>query len=452
MCLKPSFVWVKRGPDWVQQPKPCGDCWRCNRNWLNDYIGRSMCEASVSEVCCTVSMTYAPRDDLADKMLTPRHFQLFMKLLRNAGHKVRYLVAGEYGDLYGRSHFHVILFFKKLVPLIDPETGEYRGVIPRYKDDYPEGTTQADAPFCREIPHKRMVHIREWPHGHIKVDWSASEKSVRYVCKYIRSPDKANSWYSLSKKPALGAEFFARKAAKARELGVIPSTFEYLPPGGNRAKPYLMTGATRRDYLLALGLSDADRPKMSEWVQRSYDKVMREQGLKLIEDQWKISLRENAGKPEPKRKWFEGEPVFEPDPGISGKLPNDRIFNPKPRVENRRVSGYLKATTCRWPRHGKHLEGEAYYVEAARRQCEADRRAIVRWLGGECLTTGEVDVRDCQCPACVDQRSRAESIDDARAKVGLPPLGSAEWEAEFFAGIIAECGAEIAPSYPPGQT
>ncbi|WP_444462071.1 rolling circle replication-associated protein [Rhodobacter capsulatus] len=259
MCINPSFIWVQRGPNFEQQEVACRQCWRCRQNRVNDYVARSLAEASTSSVTATVTLTYAPRDDLADKVLHPRHFQLFMKLLRRAGHKVRYLVAGEYGDLRGRAHFHALLFFQHLEPLGD------RGTVPAY------GTP--DAPFCREIPQKRMVHIREWPHGHITVDWSASEKSARYVCKYLLADNKNNAWFSLSKKPALGAAWFARKAALARELGVLPSSFEYLPPGGSKDKRYLMTGATRRDYLDAITQDDADREKMSEWVQKSFDKA-----------------------------------------------------------------------------------------------------------------------------------------------------------------------------------
>ncbi|WP_124087894.1 rolling circle replication-associated protein [Pseudogemmobacter humi] len=235
-----------------------------------------MAEASVSEVCCTVTLTYAPRDDLADKILHPRHFQLFMKMLRNAGHKVRYLVCGEYGDIRARAHFHALLFFTDLRPL--------DGAMPCYIADYPPGTLPENwGAFCREIPQKRMVHIREWPHGHITVDWSASEKSARYVCKYLLASDKNNAWFSLSKKPALGAEWFARKAAKARELGVLPSSFEYLPPGGSKDRPYLMTGATRRDYLNAITTNSADIPRMSEWVQKTFEKCDKRRRLEILE-------------------------------------------------------------------------------------------------------------------------------------------------------------------------
>lgn len=286
MCISPNFVWVERGPKLEQQPVACRQCWRCKRNRVEDYVGRCLAEASVSPHTCAITLTYAPRDDLADRVPVPRHFQLFMKLLRKAGHKVRYFVVAEYGDLKGRVHFHAILFFTHIEPS--------RGVVPRYKDDYPLGVTQDDAPFCREIPSKRMVHIREWPHGHIECDWSADARAVRYVCKYLTREDKQNGWFSLSKKPALGAEFFAKRAAMARDLDVLPHSFEYLPPGAKKDGKYLMTGATRRDYLAAVigdrpdfppdlhGYGDpALRARMSEWVRATYEKYER---LKLMDN------------------------------------------------------------------------------------------------------------------------------------------------------------------------
>lgn len=263
MCISPSFVWVQRGPKWEKQQVACRQCWRCRQNRVNDYVARALAEASTSQHVATISLTYAPRDDLADRVLDPTHFQLFMKLLRRSGHKVRYLVAGEYGDLKGRAHFHAILFFKHLEPQDGP--------APSYNAGHVLDPSSSSR-FSRQIPQKRMVHIREWPHGHVSVDWSADERSARYVCKYLLAENKNNAWFSLSKKPTLGAEFFAKKAARACELGVLPHSFEYLPPGGNRDRPYLMTGATRRDYLDAITQDERDRPRMSEWVAATFDK------------------------------------------------------------------------------------------------------------------------------------------------------------------------------------
>ncbi len=245
------------------------------KNRVNDYTARALCEASTSAHVATLSLTYAPRHDMADKVVEPRHFQLFMKLLRRAGHKVRYLVAGEYGERKARAHFHCILFFEHLVPLeYENEHGEWieRGVPAQYKDDYPLGKTQEDAPFSDQIPHQRMVHIREWPHGHIQVDWSASEKAIRYVCKYLLSEEKHNAWFSLSKKPPLGAAYFASRAQGFVSDGLLPQGFEYVPPGGDKTKTYLLTGASRRDYLNAITQDPKDLPRLSDWVAKTFEK------------------------------------------------------------------------------------------------------------------------------------------------------------------------------------
>lgn len=369
MCIKPDSVWVKRGPRWEQTPKPCGNCWRCRQNYMNDYVGRCLAEAATSVAFCAITLTYGPRDDLADKVLMPLHFQLFMKRLRRVGHKVRYLAVGEYGSLKDRAHFHVLLFFKKLVPGIG---------VPQYNWGHlsdPESSLR----FCGEMisDREKLVHVREWPHGHVTCEWNGGERAVRYVCKYLLKGEKGEYWFSPSKKPPLGAEWFAQKARQARELGVLPSSFEYLPPGGNRDRPYLMTGATRRDYLAALGDIGDRRKEMSEWVQRSYDKHQRDARLDDLEAlaaarPARIGFYPEAP-PEPEyqhvtrnAEWFSGRRVeefeLEIDPEREWDYPfshwtpplgagdgkaqgsffgESRIFNPRPREALRAVAGHF---------------------------------------------------------------------------------------------------------------
>lgn len=228
-------------------------------------MARSLCEAATSQRVATITLTYAPRDDLADKILHPKHFQLFMKLLRCSGHKVRYLVAGEYGELRGRTHFHAVLFFQELAPVIPSDA-------PLYNWDHLSDPF-ASQPFGDHIPHQKNSHIREWPHGHVFVDWSCTPKAIRYVCKYVLADDKSRAWFSLSKKPALGAAWFAQKAATAKSLDVLPKAFGYVPPGGESNKhPSVMSGATRRDYLNAITQNPDDKPRMSETTLKTFEK------------------------------------------------------------------------------------------------------------------------------------------------------------------------------------
>lgn len=296
MCITPNFVWIQRGPKWEQSPVACRQCWRCNQNRVNGYVARALAEVSTSQRTCFLTLTYANRDDLAEKVIHPRHFQLFMKMLRRAGHKVRYLVAGEYGDAKGRAHFHVLLFFSDLRPLqFRDSKGKLitRGQTPRYVDDYAPGTLQEDwGPFCDEIPHESMRHIREWPHGHVDTRWNITERNCRYVCKYLLkdADTKHRRWFSLSKKPPIGAEWFAQKAATAKDLQVLPSSFEYMPPGGTTDRKYLMTGATRRDYLNAITKDHRRRDSMSEWVRKSFDKLDRDRIRAALEEAQRLSV------------------------------------------------------------------------------------------------------------------------------------------------------------------
>ncbi|QCS36980.1 replication initiation protein [Tortoise microvirus 38] len=278
MCINPSFIWIERGPKWEKQNVPCRQCWRCKKNRIDDYTGRALAEAATSQTVCTLTLTYAPREDLADKILHKSHFQKFIRSLRRVGHEVRYLVAGEYGDLKGRAHFHAVLFFQHIRPRPQGEP------VPWYNHKH-KLNPETSAPFCREIPQMRMTHIREWPHGHVQADWNADEKAIRYVCKYVLAEDKNRAWLSMSKKPTLGAAWFAQKAAVARELDVLPSSFDYLPPGGNRERPYLLTGATRRDYLNAITQDPAKKSRMSEWVLKTFEKHERKRLMDELESQ-----------------------------------------------------------------------------------------------------------------------------------------------------------------------
>lgn len=253
MCVSPSYVWQLRGPKWEQQPVPCKVCWQCKEHRVSDYVGRALCEASTSISTVALTLTYAPRGDLADKVLTPHHFQDFIRSLRRRGHVLRYLVAGEYGETRGRAHFHAIIFFQ------------------RYAHDVPP-----------EWPQQKIFHIAEWPHGHVFADWNADDRALRYVCKYLlKSARKGEGWFSLSKKPALGADYFASLAQRYAELGIWPRAFEYRPPNARDKRTYFITGVSRRQFLkdLVTALGNPDPAKLSEWAVKGLEKLARYEHL-----------------------------------------------------------------------------------------------------------------------------------------------------------------------------
>lgn len=260
MCLSPSFVWVEKGPGYEKIPVPCKGCWQCRVSRLNDYVGRCLCEAAYAKAISVITLTYAPRDDLADKVITPRHFQDFIRALRRRGHKLRYIATAEYGALKGRAHFHCILFWQ----------------MPK------EGVA-----LKPDMPHKAMFHFEPgiWDHGHAFNDDmspnAVDEKAIRYVCKYLlkdEDKDKGDSWMTLSKKPPIGCQFFLDKADRDAALGVFPASFNYRPPFSHDGRSYLLSGATKRFYLERLidqmsVKHNVPKTRLNEWTLKAVEKL-----------------------------------------------------------------------------------------------------------------------------------------------------------------------------------
>lgn len=276
MCKKMTYVWLQRGEGYVQQPVPCRHCWQCRENALRDWIGRCLCEADRSDWAFPVTLTYATQEDLSHRVLHPDHWQKFVRALRDEiipgstakikKRSVRYFVAGEYGSLKGRAHFHALLF----------GSGEPPTIIPHKWDS-------------------SRAYIPQWKKGHVNVDKYVTPKTVRYVAKYILKGTDINAetdnWFSVSKKPPLGASFFEDKASEAVAFSVMPSSFRYTPPGDDyqSKRRYMMTGATRRNYCRSVirGLAGDDwqkiRASSDEWINRALDRVAKWEHLRAWE-------------------------------------------------------------------------------------------------------------------------------------------------------------------------
>ena len=94
---------------------PCGKCPVCKMRRVNTWVFRMEEEMKVSSSAYFVTLTYdtvtVPITDRGYMTLDKRDFQLFMKRLRKlSANKLKYYAAGEYGELYQRPHYHLILF------------------------------------------------------------------------------------------------------------------------------------------------------------------------------------------------------------------------------------------------------------------------------------------------------------------------------------------------------
>ncbi len=91
---------------------PCGQCIGCRLERLRQWAIRCVHEASLHDDNAFITLTYNDQHLPADRSLDIRTFQLFMKRLRKKINplKIRFYACGEYGETYGRPHYHAIIF------------------------------------------------------------------------------------------------------------------------------------------------------------------------------------------------------------------------------------------------------------------------------------------------------------------------------------------------------
>lgn len=97
-------------------PFPCGCCLPCRINRARVWTHRIMLENRSHTESCFVTLTYdeehVPRDKQGRLVLKKTDVQKYLKRLRRKlrDQKIRYLAIGEYGDRYGRPHYHLIIY------------------------------------------------------------------------------------------------------------------------------------------------------------------------------------------------------------------------------------------------------------------------------------------------------------------------------------------------------
>lgn len=92
------------------QMLPCGQCIGCRLERARSWAMRCMHEAAMHKHSCFLTLTY--NEDNVPFSLNLEHLQDFHKRLKyyRPDDKIRYYQCGEYGDNFGRPHYHVLLF------------------------------------------------------------------------------------------------------------------------------------------------------------------------------------------------------------------------------------------------------------------------------------------------------------------------------------------------------
>lgn len=95
---------------------PCGQCIGCRLERSRQWAVRCVHEAQLHKDNIFITLTYDNEHLPESRSLVYRDFQLFMKrmLVNAARHEdrfgIRFYMCGEYGETFGRPHYHAILF------------------------------------------------------------------------------------------------------------------------------------------------------------------------------------------------------------------------------------------------------------------------------------------------------------------------------------------------------
>jgi hypothetical protein len=226
----------------------CRKCWQCKRNRVNDLVGRCIAESKFSIKTYAVTLTYANDAGVNAVTLVYKDVQDMMKRLRKR-YKVRYIVAGEYGTVKGRAHWHIILFFKDKDPATElDEDGNLEIIMDKRVHWKYWGTAVG-----RDENNKTIYDYKGYCYFQ-QPDW----KGFQYVLKYVLKDsdlDSADSHLAMSKKPPLGYEFFNELAKTHVEQAVIPRSYKYKVGGVKKdngtEKVFMMQGKTRENFMNA---------------------------------------------------------------------------------------------------------------------------------------------------------------------------------------------------------
>jgi len=251
-CNKPIQAWqctdrsivfseLKRYDILRQLELPCGQCRGCRLERSRQWAIRCMHEASLYKNNCFITLTYNDDHVPEDYSLKYGDFQKFMKRLRKrftgiqpsatpgSGDKypIRFYMAGEYGENFGRPHFHACLFN------ID------------FQDKVLWQKTESGSKIYRSAALEEL-----WPFGYSSIG-DVNFQSAAYVARYIMKKvtgDMADQHYEevnfstgeiikrtpefnkMSLKPGIGADWLQRY-----KEDVYPH--DYVIVNGKKCKP-----------------------------------------------------------------------------------------------------------------------------------------------------------------------------------------------------------------------
>lgn len=190
-------------------PFPCGQCLFCRINRRRMWTARLMLESLMHKSSCFLTLTYD--NEHLPNHLIKRDVQLFLKRLRkylstHEGHyKLRYYIAGEYGEKSHRPHYHAILYG------IPPEMANAQFFEHFWTE---EGNSDKRLGMCH-VGYDCSLHAIQYVAGYVTKKFVHIPK-----CGPVQEPEFA----LMSRKPGIGIPALETIAQELLQKGVTEHT------------------------------------------------------------------------------------------------------------------------------------------------------------------------------------------------------------------------------------
>lgn len=211
---------------------PCGQCIGCRLERSRQWAIRCVHEASLYDDNCFLTLTYSDEHLPPGGSVVVEHFQKFMKRLRFefADRRIRFFHCGEYGDQFGRPHYHACLF-------------NFDFADKKHVENSPSG----------EKLYESEVLNRLWNFGRARIG-AVTFESAAYVARYItkkltgaraqeyegrrpeyvtmsRRPGIGKGWLEKFKSDVFPGDFVVIRGKKMKPPKFYNSQYELLEPG-----------------------------------------------------------------------------------------------------------------------------------------------------------------------------------------------------------------------------
>jgi len=207
---KYSIVFAPRNAQTdVRMDVPCGQCIGCKLERSRQWAMRLMHENQLHQTSSFLTLTYATENLPPHGTLVKKHFQDFMKRYRKwtSHNKLRFFHCGEYGENFGRPHYHAIIFGHE------------------FADKEHKFTTKRGDKIYTSTKLNEL-----WTHGLCSignVTFESAAYVARYVTKKITGPNARDHYLKINKQTGeLLSERTPEYVTMSRRPGIGKSWFD----------------------------------------------------------------------------------------------------------------------------------------------------------------------------------------------------------------------------------